>query len=235
MLLLITSAFATQTYSPTAFNGHYTLSCSSITWTLSASLAGYVGGTWTSGTVSIPVDADCDGIDVDTLADDTYAACAARGLSATSCTNLAATFGEAAAAFNEASVGPIPDTIDLTVGGTGNWFNKWIGVYPMTGAAGFADGSTRSVAFLVNNNDGGTYGNFSAGGIALSDGISGPYGGCTTVGTAAINGDLDRGTPYALDATGTASASLLCGAGSGGAAVLLSVSLSYTTTLTGTR
>jgi hypothetical protein len=69
----------------------------------------------------------------------------------------------------------------------------------------------------------------------MSDAVSSGSGACTTVGTVGINGDIDRGSPFVLDATATASASVVCAAGSGSTGVLLSVSLGYTAVMTGSR
>lgn len=234
-LVLLPTALAGQSYSPTDFDGSYALSCVSVGWTLSASLAGTAGGAWSSGTISVPIQADCAGIDDEALADDTYAACVARGLPEASCADLAAAFGEAAAAFDGASLDPIPETIDLSVYNTSAFWNRLLGVYPMRGTATYRDGSTGAVTFLVNNNDGSGYGNFAAAGVALGDSVSSASGGCTTLGTATIDGDLDRGSPFTLDATGTANATLICASGSGSAAVLLSVNLGYTAVLSGSR
>ncbi len=235
---LMAPALAGQSHAASGYTGSYDLTCEEASLSLHLDLAWSVAGSTGTAGDAINVDLDCDGIDEtewQTLHDDVQDACDAAWPVEEDCDALGTAAADAVAAFNDGTLEFVPESVDFTVYGTGNFWYRLFGVYPLRGTHHFPSGSSSSWWYLLNNNDGGSLGDFATFAMVLNGSASGSNWACADLSLGAISGDIDPNADYDLAAAFGVDRSAVCGAGDGVDAVVAVLGLTFDGDVSGVR
>jgi len=235
IVLASPAARATQTFDPSDFDGTYDVQCVDTEMGLSLGIAVFTAdGAWATGTAGTAPLACGEVADGDATwlewYDETYKGCP-EWLGDEACDDLATGITDLRASVNNDMLATIPGSVDLEVQGTGNFWNRLTGIYPMEMTYHYDEGDA-SYGYLINNNDGECYGDFLGAGIAASLGASG-YFVCGAAALATVSGNIDRGTPFTYEATYQAGAELICATGNEAIIIAISIGVGYAADLEG--
>ncbi len=232
---LISPVHAAQSHNPKDFDNTYEVECLQSELGLSVGLAIFTGeGAWATGAGSVsPL--SCEVViegDVTWTAwyDEVADECPAW-LDASICDDIASGLAEFRADISNDMLAQIPGTVDFTVRGTNNFWNKLLGVYPVGVTFNYDDGP-ESGTFLINNNDGASYGDFlgaaATAGLGASEWLI-----CGAGSLSVVTGQVDRGTPFTHESTWDTGAELVCATGTEGLIIAVSVGIAYGADLDG--
>ncbi|MBW1880788.1 MAG: hypothetical protein JRJ84_20730 [Deltaproteobacteria bacterium] len=235
IVLTAPTASASQSHDPSDFDGTYDVQCVDTEMGLSLGLAVFTAeGTWatgTAGTAPLACDEVTDGDATWTEWYDETAKGCPDWLADEICEDLATGLTDLRAGVNNDMLATIPGSVDIEVQGTGNFWNRLFGIYPMEMTYHYDDGDA-SYGYLIDNNDGECYGDFVGAGVAAGLGTSG-YFVCGVGSLAVVSGTIDRGTPFTYEATYEAGAELVCAAGNEAIIIAFSIGIAYAADLEG--
>ena len=230
LTLLAGSAMASQSYDPSDYSGTYNLACEDASLTLHVGLTGLIGGADGSWEDTFEVPLDCDGVaeaDLDALEDEITAGCESLGFDSSSCASFGQDTADAVADFNDGAIAYIPVRARFTVYNTTNWLCRLLGIYPVRGRHLWADGTKATWGYLINNNDGGSLGDFATADAAILD--SGTVGtlGCADLVLGAVSGNIDPASSYDVEVDFAIDRSMVCAAYSGSDFIVAEVGLTF--------
>ncbi len=234
-LCLSTPAHAAQSYDPADFDNTYEVNCLNSEMGLSIGLAVFTAeGAWATGagsTTPLTCETVIEGDETWTSWYDEIADECPAWLDASICDEVATGLTEVRAAVNNDMLAEIPGSVSFSVQGTSNFWYRLLGVYPVAVDFHYDDGD-ESGAFLINNNDGASYGDFVGAVAAASIGAS-EFLICGAGALSVVTGNVDRGTPFSHESSWDAGAELVCATGNSAFVVAIALGFSYGADLDG--
>lgn len=225
MMWMLATAFATQSVPADEFGGTWDLWCESAAVTIDIGVGATLAGASSDWSHQWTLDLACSTprATLRRIARDTFVGCTRLGLPRASCRDTALEVTRQLEPLHSLGTTWMPVQADLIVGETTNPWTAITGIYPVYGTHTWLDGHSVNWDYLLDANDGPTWGHLASFGIGLGPGSGQNGAGCTTLGSAAIDAWLD---PVAGDLTATWAQDqrVLCAAvASDGSAVALTV------------
>jgi hypothetical protein len=224
-MFLLPLANATQSVPAADFGGTWDLWCESAAVSLDIGLTVGGGAAQQSASTTWSADLPCAASrrDLRDISHDVAVTCLGAGIARRDCRELGQALNRQLQPLRTLGTTLMPIEATLSVGETQNPFAQILGVYPVYGTHTWLNGYSANWDYLLDANDGPTWGHLASFGIAAGPGAAADALACTALNSAAVDAWLDP-VSNDLQATWAQDQRLVCaGAGSSGAWLALTI------------